>query len=195
MPTGGSHYISNAEISAATGLALSETISATSWLVAHEVIRQDRRSILAGHQIDDPEAFFFTIDNPCARGLLTTLINSLPDETSEEEVDAFEGEVEGGRRFVFASRIERSLHNRIEAIRIHGYKCQVCGFDFAKVYGDLGKNYIEVHHINPLAEQGGEQLVNPETDLVCLCANCHRMVHRNKHSVLSIEELRDIVNF
>lgn len=187
------HYMTNTEISSTTGLELSDVLDATSWLIYHNVIQQDQRSIRAGHQVDSPEAFFFTVDNPCARGLLTAMIEALPTTTQEEENDSFGGEAEGNRRFAFASRIERSSRNRIEAIRLHGYKCQVCGFDFAEVYGDLGKNYIEVHHVNPLAEQGGEQIVNPETDLVCLCANCHRMIHRNRHNVLSVEELKDIV--
>ena len=187
------HYITNTEISSTTGLELSDVLDATSWLIYHNVIQQDQRSIRAGHQEDAPDAFFFTVDNPCARGLLTAMIEALPTTTQEEENNSFGGEAEGNRRFTFASRIERSSRNRIEAIRLHGYECQVCDFDFTEVYGDLGKNYIEVHHVNPLAEQDGEQIVNPETDLVCLCANCHRMIHRNRHNVLSVEELKDIV--
>lgn len=188
------HFITNAEISSATGLELPDVLESTSWLICHKMIRQDRRSIRAGHQINDPEAFFYTVDSPCARGLIAAMIEALPNEAPEAEADSFEGDVEGSRRFVSASRIERSSRNRIEAIRIHGYKCQVCDFDFAEVYGDLGKNYIEVHHINPLAEQNGEQTVKPERDLVCLCANCHRMVHRNRSNVLAIDELKNIVN-
>ena len=33
--------------------------------------------------------------------------------------------------------------------------------------------------------------VNPETDLVCLCANCHRMMHRSREHVMTVEELRE----
>lgn len=35
--------------------------------------------------------------------------------------------------------------------------------------------------------------INPETDLVPVCANCHRMIHRRKDDVLTIEELKSIV--
>lgn len=188
------HHISNAEISFATGLELSEVIIATTWLVKHNVIQQDRRSINAGHLINDPQAFFFTVDSPNARDLVVTMLDSMPRENQEVVTNSFEAEAEGNRSFVFASRIERSSRNRLEAIRLHGCKCQVCGFDFGQVYGDVGKNYIEVHHITPLAKQGGEQVVNPETDLVCLCANCHRMIHRNRHRPLSVDALRKIVN-
>jgi 5-methylcytosine-specific restriction enzyme A len=50
-------------------------------------------------------------------------------------------------------------------IKIRGTVCQVCGFDFDKVYGrDYADSYIEVHHIRPLSEHEGE--VDPATDLV-----------------------------
>ena len=128
-----------------------------------------------------------------ARKLVTTMADIMNYFANESEDQSASGETEGLRHYMLASRIERSSRNRLEAIRLHGYKCQVCGFDFAETYGDLGRNYIEVHHVNPLAEQNGEHIVNPETDLVCLCANCHRMVHHDRHEVLSIDELKEII--
>lgn len=188
------NYMTNTEISSATGLELSKVVAATTWLVEHNVIQQDRRSVHAGHQTSDAEAYFFTVDAPCGRALIAEMINALDDKAEGETGVSAEGSVEGNRRYTYASRIERSSRNRIEAIKLHGYKCQVCGFDFAQVYGDLGKNYIEVHHVNPLAEQDGAHVVNPHTDLVCLCANCHRMVHRNRNRVLSVDELKAMMN-
>lgn len=55
--------------------------------------------------------------------------------------------------------------------------CEACGFDFFKVYGELGKNFIEGHHIEPLSVRVNNKITNPE-DIVLLCSNCHRMVHR-----------------
>ena len=69
----------------------------------------------------------------------------------------------------------------------------ICGFDYEKVYGELGRGYIEVHHIKPLASQEEEVRVNPETDLICVCANCHRMLHRYRNYIISVEELRRII--
>ena len=94
-------------------------------------------------------------------------------------------------REFFRTRIERSRKNRTIATFLHGSKYQVCGFDFEDFYGDLGKGYIEVHHVHPLAMQSGAHEVNPETDLVCLCSNCHRMIHKNGGDVLSVEELKE----
>ncbi len=83
-----------------------------------------------------------------------------------------------------------------------GYVCECCGFDFRKTYGELGKNYIECHHIKPLADYSKKGEKSKLKDLAALCANCHRMIHRllirnkkeykdNYHS--SMDDLRDMM--
>lgn len=99
---------------------------------------------------------------------------------------------EGKKIESYATRYERDSNNRLNAIRIHGTKCMACGFDFEEVYGELGKGFIEVHHIKPLSTLNEEIVINPATDLICLCSNCHRMIHRGKN-LLSLEELRLII--
>lgn len=191
------HYLSIQAVVDRTGLTLEQVITAVQWLVNHQVIKQDTRSINAGHQITDADACFYTVKSKTGRNLVEAMVNACSaaelfsiQENEMVFVDGIAPEYEGGRRNVVASRVERSRKNRTIAISLHGCKCQVCGFDFEKFYGDLGKGYIEVHHVNPLAEQNGAHEVNPETDLVCLCANCHRMIHKNGGDVLSVEELR-----
>ena len=100
---------------------------------------------------------------------------------------------EGRKIGYYTTRYERDNKNRIAAIRIHGTRCMICGFDYEEVYGELGKGYIEVHHIKPLSSQDEEVQVNPETDLICVCANCHRMLHRFKNYIILAEELKQIV--
>ncbi len=66
--------------------------------------------------------------------------------------------------------------------------CEVCDFDFQKVYGELGRGFIECHHKVPLAKLNG----NTQTrlhDLALVCSNCHRMLHRDIDR-LGVEELR-----
>lgn len=65
------------EISIRTGLAMPEVTVATEWLVKHNVIQQDRRSIRAGHQVGDYDAFFFTTEGPCARELVNAMIEAI----------------------------------------------------------------------------------------------------------------------
>lgn len=97
---------------------------------------------------------------------------------------------EGKKIAYYTTKYERNPQKRVNAIRIHGVTCQACGFDFVKEYGELGKDYIEVHHRKPLFSLTEEIKINPETDLVCVCANCLRMLHRQRNRVLEIEELK-----
>lgn len=115
------------------------------------------------------------------------------DSTLDLETEVEVTDAEGTCKLVYTTKYERSAKNRAAAIAIHGTKCQVCGFDFEKAYGELGKDFIEVHHKRPLSQAGGEVEVDPKEDLVCLCSNCHRMIHRAKGRVLSVDELREIV--
>ena len=114
------------------------------------------------------------------------------DNTPSESEDYITG-LEGKKKVVYTTKYERNPQIRRQAILLHGCKCEVCGFDFEKVYGELGKDYIEVHHIKPLSTLGEECEVNPDTDMICLCSNCHRMIHRNKSKVLTPDELRRVL--
>lgn len=100
---------------------------------------------------------------------------------------------EGKKKELYLTRYERKSANRKKAIEIHGMKCMICGFDFEEVYGEAGRNYIEVHHMKPLAELEEEVEINPETDLVCICSNCHSIIHRWRNRIYSIEEMKAMI--
>jgi hypothetical protein len=68
--------------------------------------------------------------------------------------------------------------------------CEVCGFDFAVEYPGVGDGFIEVHHRAPLADRAPEGSKTKLEDLALVCANCHRMLHRNE--LISIDGLRAI---
>lgn len=97
--------------------------------------------------------------------------------------------LEGGQKLAIVTLYERNQQLRDKAIEIHGYSCKVCGFNFGETYGEWGEGFIHIHHKNPVAQNAEVKTVNPETDLVPLCANCHAMVHRRKNKILNIETL------
>lgn len=99
---------------------------------------------------------------------------------------------EGARKTYNGIRYERNPANRLEAIRIHGARCAVCDMDFGEKYGAWGEGFIEVHHKTPLAISGEDQIVNPAIDLVPVCPNCHRMIHRHGQT-LSIEDVKSLL--
>jgi putative restriction endonuclease len=69
--------------------------------------------------------------------------------------------------------------------------CEVCGFDFYQIYGELGDGYIEGHHVIPISELNEGDKTRVE-DIVMLCANCHRIIHQN--AKLTLEELEIIID-
>jgi 5-methylcytosine-specific restriction protein A len=75
----------------------------------------------------------------------------------------------------------------------HGkLSCVPCGFDFERVYGVRGKGYIECHHIVPVSELRPGARTRVE-DLVPVCSNCHKMLHRRR-PWLSLSQLRGLIS-
>jgi 5-methylcytosine-specific restriction protein A len=68
--------------------------------------------------------------------------------------------------------------------------CEVCGFDFEANYGEHGEGYTECHHVVPLHTSAERR--TKLSDLILICANCHRMIHR-KNPWLKPEQLRELV--
>lgn len=68
----------------------------------------------------------------------------------------------------------------------HGHLfCERCQLNPTTTYGDAGEACIEVHHREmQVAEMTDGHLTRLE-DLQCLCANCHRVVHRLLRQSLS----------
>lgn len=101
----------------------------------------------------------------------------MPDVLGEVEPSATELS-EGALRQVSQTKHERNRTLRQLCLKHFGATCQACGMKFETAYGEIGKGYIEVHHLSPISQTGGEHTVDPKTDLVPLCANCHAMIHR-----------------
>ena len=116
-------------------------------------------------------------------------IETFGDQT-EEEKDAGANTITERRRYRLHRQIDRDSTAAVKAKKALGYVCQACSIDFEAVYGVVGRNYIEAHHLVPLSElpENQETPLNPKEDFAVLCANCHRMIHRK-------DAPRDISNF
>jgi len=99
---------------------------------------------------------------------------------------------EGTARQVLVNAYERHPDARRRCVNKWGMNCSVCQFRFDATFGDLGKGYIHVHHLTPIATIGTEYQLDPERDLRPVCPNCHAMLHRHSPP-LSIEELQKII--
>lgn len=111
----------------------------------------------------------------------------------QHKYDIVEDHEEGRILDCHGSKYERNRKARQECLEYYGYTCRVCGFDFEKKYGDIGRNFIEVHHRTEISSYSGEKhKVDYIKDLIPVCSNCHSMLHRTRPA-LSIEELQSIL--
>lgn len=97
-----------------------------------------------------------------------------------EEIGHSAKYLEGSTTQIAVNKYERNRVARARCIDHYGPHCQVCGFDFQNMYGELGANFIHVHHLRELSEIGEEYEVDPITDLRPVCPNCHAMLHRTR---------------
>ena len=99
---------------------------------------------------------------------------------------------DGAKKQVRVNAYERNSVARRACLAAHGHRCAACGLSFAERYGEIGDEFIHVHHVVPLASAPADHKVNPRTDLVPVCPNCHAMLHR-KEPPLTVEELQALI--
>lgn len=109
---------------------------------------------------------------------------------------------EGVKRIIETKVYERSSTLRKIAIEHYTHNgdilCDACKFSFNKFYGDIGKGYIEIHHIKPIFKYEDEELdktiKNALNNVIPLCSNCHSMIHRNGKKPLTVPYLIEQIN-
>lgn len=112
----------------------------------------------------------------------------LPEEVVEPATYA-----EGTCKRIWVNSYERDMKARSRCIEHYGTTCCICDFDFAAVYGEMGRGYIHVHHLRPLASIGHEYVVDPIKDMRPICPNCHAVVHAGGQC-RDIEEIRRLIS-
>lgn len=134
---------------------------------------------------------------------LSNLVNSiLLNISSEKQVcatpeNSFEEEIFPEGKILYRLHRHRERNTKVvkekkrQAIKSNKLVCEICAFNFYKTYGEIGKGYIECHHIVPISEYG-DSTKTRMTDLILVCANCHRMLHR-KRPWLKKGELKSII--
>lgn len=99
---------------------------------------------------------------------------------------------ENGRIWAEHYRRERSkiLADKVK-IR-DAYKCRVCDFNFTDKYGKFGNGFAEAHHIISLSKIK-RKVQSTENDLITVCSNCHRMLHKMEGQEDDFKKLRKLV--
>ena len=109
-----------------------------------------------------------------------------------EETPSVSTYSEGNSKRVSVNVYERNPKAKRDCIAVYGTACSVCGFRFEEHYGEIGKEFIHVHHLEMISTLGVDYIVNPITDLRPVCPNCHAMIHK-RNPPFTIEELKQVL--
>ncbi len=88
---------------------------------------------------------------------------------------------------------ERSRSIAQQAKIRDGFTCTICQFNFGAIYGNVGRGYAEAHHKKALGFFRSKTARHSADDLVTVCANCHRMLHKLKGGTGDVNVLRQKV--
>lgn len=94
---------------------------------------------------------------------------------------------------ILVNRYERDHVARKKCISHYGTRCNLCGFDFAAIYGQAMAGLVHVHHLNLLSKVGPDYNVDPIRDLRPVCPNCHAVIHR-REPPYSLDEVRQFLH-
>jgi len=120
------------------------------------------------------------------------------DNLEEDEPEVRRGFMEGKR--VERRHFLRERNPKVIKLAKAAFKkkhsrlfCEICGFDFQKIYGAIGEDFIEAHHTLPLSKIEDEKVETKVEDIALLCSNCHKMIHR-KRPWLVMDDLKSLLS-
>ncbi|MBN2397042.1 MAG: HNH endonuclease [Deltaproteobacteria bacterium] len=99
---------------------------------------------------------------------------------------------EGNSKRISVNVYERNPRAKKDCVAVYGAACSVCGFRFEDHYGEIGKEFIHVHHLELLSSVGINYELDPVKDLRPVCPNCHAMLHK-RNPPFTVEELQQLL--
>lgn len=121
---------------------------------------------------------------------LRLIISRAQTEVGDEDIE--EGTERSRMRRYRERNSAAAAQFKREAVSKGKLECEACGIDYLKLYKDAALRVVECHHSVPLSSKQHAG-VTKKSDLVLLCATCHRLAHSRKEPV-PVSELREIVS-
>jgi len=117
--------------------------------------------------------------------------NNVYPDMINEDLEIYEGI----KKQITVNKYERNSIARRKCIEFKGLACGICKMTFFKVYGEIGKDFIHVHHKIPIHKIGKEYKIDYKEDLIPVCPNCHAMLHQKINGrEIEIDELIALVS-
>lgn len=152
------------------------------------------------HLRENEEFLRYLLVNDFSYQDIASSLSSIEQHPERHTIQTFDENtviIEGTQRIVQSAVYTRSRQLRDFAIaqftedgRI---SCRACLFNFQDFYGEIGAGFIEIHHVRPVFQYEGqdtERTLEQAIENLCpICSNCHRIVHRNRATTMSIDNL------
>jgi putative restriction endonuclease len=119
--------------------------------------------------------------------------SKLPSPNNPVPDAELESAEEGSKVLRYVTTYERDPKYRRQALAIHGLRCKACDVDMGERYGAYAHGLIHVHHVVPVSTYSMPKKIDPGTELVPVCPNCHAVIHRRKDSTLTIADVRRLL--
>lgn len=158
------------------------------------------------HLRQNQDILNYLLVNDFAYSDLTANLKKIEADPEKKQIETFDENIiiqEGIKSITQSAVYERSKQLRDAALAHYmkngGLNCTCCTFNFSDFYGaEIGADFIEMHHVKPIFMYAGEDLVKTlkaaVKNLIPVCSNCHRMIHKRWNNPLSPQEVIDIVN-
>lgn len=146
------------------------------------------RGLMRGNKLEEAIWKEFAQDRTRLRKTAQAIRETFREITNSHQTllveDDLEGEYAEGKILFRVHRLRERNRDLIKKKKDFVFQqtgrlsCEVCGFDFQKRYGLLGRGFAECHHVVPLSSLSYSGVTSIK-DLAITCANCHRMFHRS----------------
>jgi predicted HNH restriction endonuclease len=133
------------------------------------------------------DKFLPVLEQDTKEAVLVEIPFALPEELSEVE-----SYPEAAKKPIYVNAFEHNTIARSKCLQHYGFSCSVCDFNFEAAYGEIGRNYIHIHHLVPLSEIDDSYLLDSIEDLRPICPNCHGMIHQ-KQPAYTIAEIKGLL--
>ncbi|MDR1197869.1 MAG: HNH endonuclease [Prevotellaceae bacterium] len=132
---------------------------------------------------------------------LTENLRKVEKNQNKKKIETFDENIiiqEGTKKLTQVAIYNRSTILRNYAIQYFEHdnriNCRCCNFNFQDFYGvPIGGGFIEIHHTKPIFKYEDEDLAHTlelaVQNLIPVCSNCHKMIHRNWSKPLEIQSL------
>lgn len=149
----------------------------------NDYINKEMEKIIKDNNISDYKdkqaAKIIAVNNAKNSSDIISNIWNLPMKDAKEvqESISIQEERKIANHTAYEGRISTTDKNKLK--NKLGYKCEACGADMYSIYGDIGQNYIELHHKIPYSHmKENETRILTDKEFCVLCPNCHRMIHK-----------------